>query len=327
VKDHAIKCRGCHRDIKCATAGVVRPDGTITYQVTMPKSHTTLHTWPAATWFRCSIGVDYIIRVVDGVPRIQAADFSKISLDGKLVFDIHRLHSAGLSVQDIANRLAIDVGPVWKTLGGSAATSGKTPEDQLWDDVRQLWIERRTPQSIAEGLNLDPATVNKWIYTDGAGEYPSTKGVDECCSDCGPDKEGDVESERTLNWWESQYRSKLADLAAGPDRERPMPTPEELLYFEDKIRELGGNPRYAKDLLWLDLQNEIVKEICPELDRPEPAAKPVRARPRLHVFHGTSLTFLGVSMLNYTIGATVSATIWFVAALFLLGAATLATRH
>jgi hypothetical protein len=56
-------------------------------------------------------------------------------------------------------------------------TVAKSPEDQLWDDVRQLFMEGQDVQAIAGRLNLDPETVQKWIYTDGAGEYPSLKGA------------------------------------------------------------------------------------------------------------------------------------------------------
>lgn len=139
---------------------------------------------------------------------------------------------------------------------------------------------------------------------------------------------------RELDWWISQYRFKKKDLAAGPRCGRTPPTAEELKYFEDNINRLGGDPDGIQHETWLEYHDRLVreyydveaewaliKEICPELDRPEPAPQPVRPRRRLHPYHGVAVGFLVTAGLNLTIGATTVAVIWFTLALLFLSLA------
>lgn len=130
-------------------------------------------------------------------------------------------------------------------------------------------------------------------------------------------------STRTLDWWEAQYRSKLADLAAGPERERPLPTPEDLKYFEDKIRELGGNPQYAKDLLWLDLQTQLVQEICPEVEKAAPAAGPTRRVRVATPWLGVAASWFGLGLLNLFLWNNIAlAVVWITTAVAMIGVGT-----
>jgi hypothetical protein len=93
--------------------------------------------------------------------------------------------------------------------------------------------------------------------------------------------------------------------------------------------------RLAEEYYDFDAEWTLIKEICPELGRPDPNPRPVRrarrARPyresRLHPLHGLASASLFLAALNYTIGSIVFMAFWAVAAVFLLAAATGATTR
>lgn len=128
---------------------------------------------------------------------------------------------------------------------------------------------------------------------------------------------------RELEWWISQLKSKKKDLLSGPDCGRMPPTPDEIKYFEDKIRKLGGDPdrvdhetwveyhdRLVKEYYDFDAEWALIKEICPELDKPAPEPRPVR-RAKFHPYQGVAVGFLVTAGLNFMIGATTVAVVWF----------------
>lgn len=155
---------------------------------------------------------------------------------------------------------------------------------------------------------------------------------------------------RELDWWIAQHRSKLADLVAGPDCGRTSPTPSELRYFEDKIRELGGTPdtidpdtvdadhvdhetwlEYHDRLIreYFDGERDLLKEIYPEAKKEAPTPRQVRRtrRPRLHPYHGIAATWLALSVLNFTTGNSILAIIWFTTAMVMFLVASAAHRR
>lgn len=125
---------------------------------------------------------------------------------------------------------------------------------------------------------------------------------DECCSDCQPSDDVDQPSDRVDHETWIEYHDRL-----------------------------------VKEYYDFDAEWALIKEICPELDRPtpEPTSRRVRrvrrARPyresRLHPLHGVAVAQLGVAVLNYTLGNIVTMAVWAIAAVFMLLAATMATAR
>jgi len=71
---------------------------------------------------------------------------------------------------------------------------------------------------------------------------------------------GSCDPPRELQWWEAQYASKLNDLS-GNRRGRPIPTPEELRYFEGKIESLGGDvAKTEPPAPWIAYHDQLIKE-------------------------------------------------------------------
>jgi hypothetical protein len=69
-----------------------------------------------------------------------------------------------------------------------------------------------------------------------------------------------TESRRELQWWEAQYASKIGDVSSNREG-RPIPTPEELRYFEDKIESLGGDVAKTEHPdPWITYHDQLIKE-------------------------------------------------------------------
>jgi hypothetical protein len=85
--------------------------------------------------------------------------------------------------------------------------------------------------------------------------------------------------------------------------------------------------RLIREYYDVEAEWALIKEICPELDRPEPVAKPVRARRRLPPYHGVAAGFGMTAAMNLMIGATWVAIIWFTLTLAMLTVANMHTRR
>lgn len=108
-----------------------------------------------------------------------------------------------------------------------------------------------------------------------------------------------------------------------------------------ELAPFGGRTDHVDHETWLEYHNRLVreyydfdaewaliKEICPEVEK-APAPNRVRRarRPRLHPFHVIAVAFLGVAVLNYTLGNIVAMAVWAISAVFMLTAATVATQR
>lgn len=84
---------------------------------------------------------------------------------------------------------------------------------------------------------------------------------------------------------------------------------------------LEYHDRLVREYYDFDTEWELIKEICPEVEKAAAAPRRVQRQRKLHPYHGVSLAWLTVGFLNLIIGATTMAVIWFVLAMAFLALA------